>query len=83
MIKVSRAVLAGSSRRLATGTPFTQSAFRFFRTHKRDIFFSCVALIALGSVVNRELMVRGVVPPPGPASAMPVVERQFGKQKSS
>ncbi|AAZ12465.1 uncharacterized protein TEOVI_000623800 [Trypanosoma equiperdum] len=60
---------------------FTQRTMNFFRTYKRDLFFTCVAFMAIGTVARRELMVRGVVSPPQKIEAVPRVEREFGSKR--
>lgn len=52
---------------------------------KRDLFFASVALFALGSVVRREMIGKGVVRAPEAQNQQiqPRVERKFGQQKSS
>lgn len=67
----------------AANVPFQTRAWNFLLQRKRDFFFAGVALFALGTVVRRELMMKGVVAPPSSnqAKGLPRVERKFGDAK--
>ncbi|PWV14515.1 hypothetical protein C3747_35g386c [Trypanosoma cruzi] len=60
-------------------TPFKKRVANLFQMYKRDLFFSCVALVALGVVFRRELMLHGVIGAPKRTEVLPKVEREFGK----
>ncbi|KEG06869.1 hypothetical protein DQ04_11851000 [Trypanosoma grayi] len=64
-----------------SATSFKQRVVNLFQIYKRDLFFSFVALTALGIVFRRELMVHGVVGAPRQVEVLPKVGREFGKGK--
>jgi hypothetical protein len=71
-------------RVIPAAQPFKTRLWKFIIERKRDFFFASVALFALGTVVRRELMMKGVVPPPQvqqQQKIMPRVERKFGSAK--
>ncbi|CCW67889.1 unnamed protein product [Phytomonas sp. Hart1] len=61
--------------------PFQTRMWDRFQSHKRDVFFACVAACALCLTARAEMMRHGVWRPEPPIETHPKVSRQFGHKK--